>query len=174
MIKHTEMNMSATLTTNLSSSTTPQLGPFRHSGRKSIANKTTHKTSHPTRHLSVTASSSRNSTNAARESIVDSLKFNSWAPELINGRCAMLGYAAGYGYEAFMHESFIPQAQEYWWAFVVVSVLVTLATLKTGKPTKECVTVNGLTPDAELFNGRAAMIGFASTVAYEISTKLIN
>lgn len=171
------MNMSACLATNLFSLTTPQL-PSRHSGRKSVASKATHKTSHPTRHLSVTASSSRNSTSTdtstTQESIVDSLKFNSWAPELINGRCAMLGYVAGYGYEALMHESFVSQAQEYWWAFVVVSILVTLGTLKTGKPTKECVMVNGLTPEAELFNGRAAMIGFASTLAFELSTKLMN
>lgn len=164
--------MSVTIANNLISLTNPKL-PCRHTYRKS-ENKATHKISHGTRHLSVIASSSRNSTNTNRESTVDSLKFNSWAPELINGRCAMLGYAAGYGYEAFKNESFIPQAQEYWWAFVIVSVLVTVATLKTGKPTKECVTINGLTPEAELFNGRAAMIGFASTLAYELSTKLIN
>jgi len=100
------------------------------------------------------------------------MRVTEWAPELINGRCAMLGYVAGYGYEAFTKEPFINQAQEYWVAFVVVSVLVTLGSLTAGKPTEECVKVNGLTPEAELFNGRAAMIGIASTLIYEISTNM--
>ena len=103
---------------------------------------------------------------------VDVMRFDSWAPELINGRCAMLGYVAGYGYEAVTHESLSSQSQDYWPYFVTVSVLVTILTLNTGKPTKEDVQVSGLTPDAELFNGRAAMIGIASTLLYEFMTKL--
>ena len=102
----------------------------------------------------------------------DVMRFDSWAPELINGRCAMLGYAAGYGYEAVTHESLSNQAVEYWPYFVAVSVLVTVLTLKTGKPTKEDVQVSGLTPDAELFNGRAAMIGIVSTLLYEFMNKM--
>lgn len=101
----------------------------------------------------------------------DDLKFNSWAPELINGRCAMLGYTAGYGYEAVTHESLSNQALDLWPAFVLVSLLVTTATLTYGKPSNDDVSINGLTPSAELFNGRAAMIGFVSTLIYEIGIK---
>lgn len=106
-----------------------------------------------------------------KQSYVEAMKVNSWAPELINGRCAMLGYVAGYGYEAFNHESFREQSLDYWPAFVITAIMVTFATLKTGKPTKEDVKVNGLTPEAELFNGRAAMIGIASTLLYEFMSK---
>lgn len=112
------------------------------------------------------------SENTDTESIATTMRFDSWAPELINGRCAMLGYVAGYGYEAVTNESFLPQAHQYWWAFVVVSVLVTIATLQTGRPTKESVSINGLTLEAELFNGRAAMVGFACTLIYELSTRV--
>lgn len=96
------------------------------------------------------------------------LKFNNWAPELINGRCAMLGYVAGYGYEIVNHESLSSQFMDKFPYFILLSLLVTIFTLKTGKPTSEDVKINGLTPEAELFNGRAAMIGITCTLMYEL------
>ena len=109
---------------------------------------------------------------ARTQKVYNDMKINSWAPELINGRCAMLGYVAGYGYEFVNDESFLNQSLEYWPAFVIVSLLVTIATLNTGKPTTEDVEINGLTPEAELFNGRAAMIGITSTLLYELMSQL--
>lgn len=99
------------------------------------------------------------------------LEFKNWAPELINGRCAMLGYVAGYGYEFVKNESITNQLMEYAPYFALVSGLVTLSTLKTGKPSKDDVVIDGLTPDAELFNGRAAMLGITLTLLYEYVTK---
>ena len=107
-----------------------------------------------------------------KQKVYNDMKINSWAPELINGRCAMLGYVAGYGYEFVNNESFVNQSLEYWPAFVIVSLLVTIATLNTGKPTIEDVQINGLTPEAELFNGRAAMVGITSTLLYELMLQM--
>lgn len=101
----------------------------------------------------------------------EDMRFDNWAPELINGRCAMLGYAAGYGYEGLKNKSFLEQIPNHYGEFVFLVLAVTYMTLETGKPTKEDVKVNGLTPEAELFNGRAAMIGIASTLVYELMTK---
>ena len=103
-----------------------------------------------------------------RSNIRDDMKITSWAPELINGRCAMLGYGAGYGYEIVKHESLSNQFVDYWPCFAAVALVTTFATLKTGKPNLTDVKINGLTPDAELFNGRAAMIGISSTLLYEM------
>lgn len=84
----------------------------------------------------------------------------------------MLGYVTGYGYEYINNESFFNQFVNYWSAFVIVSLLVTIATLNTGKPTTEDVEINGLTSDTKLFNGRAAMVGITSTLLYELMSQM--
>ena len=98
----------------------------------------------------------------------EDMAFNSWAPELINGRCAMIGFVSGYGYEIVNNESLYQQFQDMYPYFVAVYVLIAIATLKSGKPTSEDVKINGLTPEAELFNGRAAMLGVSGTILYEM------
>lgn len=88
--------------------------------------------------------------------------------ELINGRCAMLGYTAGYGYEFINHTSLQTQFQTELPEIFGVSLLVALMSLSTSnEPNDNQVVINGLTPEAELFNGRAAIIGLVSTLAYE-------
>ena len=111
-------------------------------------------------------------TRAKLGNIKTNLAFNSWAPELINGRCAMLGYVAGYGYEAVNHEPLKNQFVSHFPDFLLVSLFVTAATLANGKPTD--TRINGLTPDVELFNGRAAMIGITSTLLYEFATNHVS
>eukprot|EP00873_Tetraselmis_striata_P035450 jgi/Tetstr1/455714/TSEL_042521.t1 len=66
------------------------------------------------------------------------MAFSGPAPEVINGRLAMLGFAAALGAE-----------------------------LSTGQTGKKETTFGPFTPGAEMLNGRAAMIGFASLLAYE-------
>ena len=98
------------------------------------------------------------------------MEVTNWAPELINGRCAMLGYVAGYGYELINHEPLRMQFINQLPSFACISLFVTITTLLNGKPTSDDVKIDALTPEAEMFNGRAAMIGITSTLLYEFAT----
>lgn len=112
------------------------------------------------------------STKKTRKSNV--LNFNSWAPELINARCAMIGIVSGYGYELMNDKSFTDQFIDFYPYFVLTSVLVTIGTLKAGKPILDQTNKNFIfTPDAELLNGRIAMIAFLSTLVNELVNKNI-
>lgn len=102
------------------------------------------------------------------------MEVTSWAPELINGRCAMLGYVAGYGYELVNHEPLRMQFLDQVPSFLCISLFVTITSMLNGKPTNEDVKINGLTPEAELFNGRAAMIGITSTLVYEFMSNNVS
>ena len=53
----------------------------------------------------------------------------SWAPELINSRCAMIGITSGVGYEIVEKIPIYKQAEELWPAYITTVLIVTLATL---------------------------------------------
>jgi hypothetical protein len=126
--------------------------------RKSFANNITY------------CKSSFNKTNSTTKK--NALNFNNWAPELINARCAMIGIVSGYGYELINDKTFTEQFIDLYPYFFVVSVLVTIGTLKAGKPILDKTNKNFIfTPEAELLNGRIAMIAFLSTVVNEYYLK---
>lgn len=91
--------------------------------------------------------------------VAEVFSFNGSAPEVINGRLAMIGFVAAVGCELFTGQTLGAQA----WAnfgFVLKLVLLvsagTLATIYRGVKNDEAF--GPLTPEAELKNGRMAMV----------------
>ncbi|MEW5303585.1 MAG: hypothetical protein WDW36_006264 [Sanguina aurantia] len=90
------------------------------------------------------------------------------APELVNARLAMLGFAGAFGAEFTSHVCLVEQFES---AAVPVLVTVLLVIAGTFAP----ILFNGnlkeasgiWTPAAELKNGRSAMIGIAAWLALE-------
>lgn len=97
-----------------------------------------------------------------------SLNFSSWAPEVINSRCAMIGVTSGVLNEFYTGNDFVQQFQHNFPVFVLVSLLVTLGTFKTGKPETDQSGV--FTPEAELLNGRVAMLAIASKLLIDYTS----
>ncbi|MFX6533332.1 chlorophyll a-b binding domain-containing protein [Acinetobacter baumannii] len=95
----------------------------------------------------------------------DVLAFSGPAPERINGRLAMIGFVAALGAELASGQDLIAQVQNGgipW--FLGTSVLFSLASLV---PLFKGVTVESksegvMTSDAELWNGRFAMLGLVA------------
>jgi hypothetical protein len=85
------------------------------------------------------------------------LAFKNWAPEVINGRCAMLGFVSGKGYEIVSGVSVFDQPHMFE-SFLVSSVLITVGSLITGDP-EESEYTKPFTPTVEMLNGRLAMLG---------------
>lgn len=89
------------------------------------------------------------------------------APEIVNGRLAMLGFVAAMAAEIRTDETVVKQ-----WAQEPTLILLTfilfaagsLVPIVSGK--KE--SLGPFTPEAEMINGRAAMIGFASLLVAEL------
>eukprot|EP00873_Tetraselmis_striata_P007716 jgi/Tetstr1/427980/TSEL_018053.t1 len=98
----------------------------------------------------------------------DAMAFTGPAPEVINGRLAMLGFVAALGAELATGEtvgsqfSSIPGPM-----FFLVCLLTSASLIPLIKQGKKELTFGPFTPRAEMLNGRAAMIGFASLLAYE-------
>jgi len=92
----------------------------------------------------------------------------SGAPELINGRLAMLAFVAALGAELSTGESVFAQFKDapisIIGTFIVFSAASMIPIFKNAK--REAL--GPLTPDAELANGRAAMLGFASLMLVEV------
>lgn len=107
-------------------------------------------------------------TNAAKWSAGDALQFSGPAPEVINGRLAMLGFAAAVAAELSTGERVSTQFTETPLAIVGVFVLFIVASLipifRGANPNEGFGVFN---PKAEKINGRAAMIGFASLLVVE-------
>jgi hypothetical protein len=98
-------------------------------------------------------------------SFPDAMRFRGAAPELINSRLAMLGVIAGFVAEKVSGETVFEQVGKAPGPIAGVFLLIIAATLipiVKGAPRE---TSNGLTPTAEIWNGRVAMIGFASLLA---------
>ncbi|KAK9807562.1 hypothetical protein WJX72_002611 [[Myrmecia] bisecta] len=98
-------------------------------------------------------------------SFPDAMRFRGSAPELINSRLAMLGVIAGFVTEKVTGETVFEQVGKAPGPISLVFLAITVASLipiVRGVPRK---TSNGLTPTAEIWNGRVAMVGFASLLA---------
>lgn len=80
-------------------------------------------------------------------------------PELINSRLAMLGFVAALGAELSTHETVISQFRQ---APLAIGGVVALITVATVVPIIRGVRRDSfgfLTPSAEVYNGRVAMLG---------------
>ncbi|CAG9461414.1 unnamed protein product [Pedinophyceae sp. YPF-701] len=98
------------------------------------------------------------------------MEVTSVGPELINGRMAMVAFVALLGAELSTHETLVQQFME---AKNEVGLLVALFTVATLVPLwrgADGKAVGPLNRQAEIWNGRAAMIGFAATMWIELNT----
>ncbi|GAB4817268.1 hypothetical protein N2152v2_004314 [Parachlorella kessleri] len=95
------------------------------------------------------------------------MAFDGPAPELINGRLAMLAMLAALASEAATGESVFRQ-----WASEPVAISLTVITFAVASLIPMLQTTKRepfafFTPKAEMLNGRLAMLGFASLLAIE-------
>merc|ERR1712157_685993 len=99
--------------------------------------------------------------------------FAGWAPEVINGRLAMVGILAGLGAEFAKGESIPTQFADHFGAFFFASALVIAASFVPGigNPAEMKKNDGMWTANAEMLNGRVAMVALALTIAVEAFTK---
>eukprot|EP00798_Chlamydomonas_sp_ICE-L_P025049 gene25049-biopygen19499 len=90
------------------------------------------------------------------------------APEIINGRLAMLGFVAALGAELSSGQSVLRQIGDEPTLISLTFLLFIVASLVPINESKKPEAFGPFTPNAELINGRAAMIGFASMLAFEV------
>ena len=90
----------------------------------------------------------------------------SWAPEVINSRCAMVGVTSGLGYEFINKMPVYKQFEEFWPAYIITIVLITIASLYAGDPKKD-KSIDKTWVEGEIINGRMAMLGFGGILALE-------
>ena len=107
-----------------------------------------------------------NAVSGGGSTIADVMAFSGPAPEIINGRLAMLGFVAAAAAEVRTDETVLKQwAQEP--TLISLTFLLFMAgsivPLVSGKKDS----LGPFTPEAEMLNGRAAMIGFAAMIAFE-------
>lgn len=100
--------------------------------------------------------------------IYDSMAFAGPAPEIINGRLSMLGFVAALGAELSSNETVVKQFSQIPGPMIFVVALFTTASLiPLVKNGADRPTFGPFTPQAEMLNGRAAMIGFAALLIAE-------
>merc|ERR1719181_749157 len=99
----------------------------------------------------------------------DAMVFSA-APEIINGRLAMLGFVAAFGAELASGKSVVAQMSmdqpQILFHFALFAAASLIPIMKGAKEEE----FGPLTPKAELLNGRAAMIGFALLLVLEGSS----
>ncbi|RLN33956.1 low molecular mass early light-inducible protein HV90, chloroplastic-like [Panicum miliaceum] len=104
----------------------------------------------------------------------DALAFSGPAPERINGRLAMVGFVSALAVEAARGDGLLAQAGNgaglTWFAYTaVVLSAASLAPLLQGE-SAEARSGGFMTADAELWNGRLAMLGLVALAATEYLT----
>eukprot|EP01023_Acetabularia_acetabulum_P028079 TRINITY_DN26544_c0_g1_i3.p1 TRINITY_DN26544_c0_g1~~TRINITY_DN26544_c0_g1_i3.p1 ORF type:complete len:172 (-),score=16.64 TRINITY_DN26544_c0_g1_i3:136-651(-) len=103
-------------------------------------------------------------------SFFDIMKFNGIAPEVINGRLAMLGIVSAAIHEFQTGQTIIQQVQNasvLEWLWYVLWIYASLIPMIKGARMEA---FGKFTPRAEITNGRAAMLGFGVLLFLEIQT----
>mmetsp|Transcript_25313 Transcript_25313/g.70789 ORF Transcript_25313/g.70789 Transcript_25313/m.70789 type:complete len:205 (-) Transcript_25313:199-813(-) len=103
---------------------------------------------------------------AGETSFGDVMAFSGPAPEIINGRLAMLGFVSAIAAELRTEETILQQWGKEPTLIALTFILLmagSLAPMFSGKKDS----LGPFTPEAEMLNGRAAMIGFASILIAE-------
>jgi hypothetical protein len=101
-------------------------------------------------------------------SLGDAMAFNG-APELINGRLAMIAIVAALGAELSSHETVLRQLSDQPTLIVLVAVLIaagSLVPVVEGKADTKSP-LGFLNASAEMVNARAAMMGFVALLCTE-------
>merc|ERR1712228_712927 len=107
------------------------------------------------------------------QTLIQQMGFAGWAPEVINGRLAMLGIFAGLGAELATGESIPAQFgahfSSFLWAFIIITAASFIPGLSSSdaNPAKLTKRDGIWTPSAEMLNGRVAMLALAATIAIE-------
>ncbi|KAL6647941.1 hypothetical protein ACP70R_015378 [Stipagrostis hirtigluma subsp. patula] len=128
----------------------------------------------PRRRALVVRAQSKPDGNTTSPSIWDALAFSGPAPERINGRLAMVGFVSALAVEAARGGGLLSQAESgtglAWFAYTAVALSVaSLVPLLQGE-TAEGRSKGAFTADAELWNGRLAMLGLVALAATEYLT----
>lgn len=107
-------------------------------------------------------------------SIADAFRFKGALPEVANSRLAMLGFVAALGYEVVSGNSLAVQIKEaplLIAATFVTIIIATLVPILKGQPRYGSSEMGGPVPgfsaEAEILNGRIAMVGFLGLVITE-------
>jgi hypothetical protein len=95
------------------------------------------------------------------------MAFSGPAPELINGRLAMLAFVAALGAELSSGQTVAAQLGDEPTGIVLAGVTFIAASLIPLLSATKREAFGPFTPNAEMLNGRAAMIGFASLLVVE-------
>merc|ERR1711879_551393 len=103
------------------------------------------------------------------------MAFSGFAPEVINGRLAQVAFVAALGAEIGSGETLATQFQTHPAAFAFATILVTVATFMPTMQNADNYTSDPKTHpnkgvfnvDAEMMNGRAAMLGLVALLGTE-------
>ena len=95
------------------------------------------------------------------------MAFSGPAPELINGRLAMLAFVAALGAELSTGESVLRQLADEPTGAVLAAITFAVASLIPMLNNARREAFGPFSPNAEMLNGRAAMIGFAALLVTE-------
>jgi hypothetical protein len=90
------------------------------------------------------------------------MRVDSFAPELLNARLAMLGYASGVTVHSSTGETFTQQFETHFALFALATAVVTAATLIPVAKGLDPIRFTSYT--TEMWVGRIAMLGFAVTL----------
>jgi hypothetical protein len=89
------------------------------------------------------------------------------APEIINGRLSMLGFVAAMAAELSSGEGVLKQWSDEPTLIALTFILFSAGSLVPMLRGSTGQKLGPFTPQAEMLNGRAAMMGFASLLAFE-------
>ena len=108
------------------------------------------------------------------ESMSDVMAFGGSAPEVVNGRLAMLGFAAALGAELSTGESVVQQVLDAPFFVHGLSAVFVLASFmprfRGGSLSPEGKSFGPFRASAEMLNGRLAMLGFTGLLVSELIT----